>query len=89
MVASRSPAVAQVVEGQLQFEGVCLSLQKNIKILGVTIDHQLRFQQHIEAVARQASRRVSALRRVAGNLDSRGILTLYKSQIRLVWNMVP
>ena len=33
-------------------------------------------------MAHQTSQRVSALRRVAGNLDSRGILTLYKAQIR-------
>ena len=32
--------------------------------------------------SRSTSQRVSALRKVAGNLDSRGILTLYKAQIR-------
>ena len=82
MVISRSPAAPQAVEGQLRFEGVRLPLQENIKILGVTIDRELRYDQHITSVARQTSQRVSALRRVAGSLDSRGILTLYKAQIR-------
>ena len=82
MVISRSPAAPQAVEGQLRFGDVRLPLQDNIKILGVTIDQELRFDQHIKSVARQTSQRVSALRRVAGSLDSRGILTLYKAQIR-------
>ena len=46
------------------------------------MDRELRFDQHIKSVARQTSQRVTALRQVAGSLDSRGILTLYKAQIR-------
>ena len=69
-----------------------MSLQNNIKVLGVTIDRELRFDQHITTVARQISQCMSALRRMAGSLDSRGIMTLYGAQIRpcmeygaLVW----
>ncbi|XP_050714130.1 uncharacterized protein LOC126997114 [Eriocheir sinensis] len=82
MVVSRSPAATQGVEGQLRFGDVQLPLQDNIKVLGITIDRELRYDQHIATVARQTSQRVSALRRVAGSLDPRGILTLYKAQIR-------
>ncbi|XP_050714148.1 uncharacterized protein LOC126997138 [Eriocheir sinensis] len=82
MVVSRSPAATQGVEGQLRFGDVQLPLQDNIKVLGITIDQELRYDQHIATVARQTSQRVSALRRVAGSLDPRGILTLYKAQIR-------
>ena len=46
------------------------------------MDHELRYKTHITSAASQISQRVSALRRVAGSLDSRGILTLYKAQIR-------
>ena len=70
------------MEGQLRFEGVRLPLQNNIKILGITIDRELRFDQHITTAARQISQHVSALRRMAGSLDSRGIMTLYRAQIR-------
>ncbi|MPC71367.1 hypothetical protein E2C01_065644 [Portunus trituberculatus] len=83
MVVSRYPAASQTVEGQLRFEGERLSLQENIRILGVTIDHELRYDTYITSVARQTSQRVSSLRRVAGCLDPRAILTLYKAQIRL------
>ena len=82
MVISRSPAAPQAVEGQLRFEGVRLPLEDKIKILGVAFDQELRFKQHITSVARQTSQRVSALRRIASSLDSQGILTLYKAQIR-------
>ncbi|XP_050691049.1 uncharacterized protein LOC126982766 [Eriocheir sinensis] len=82
MVVSRSPPATQGVDGQLRFGDVQLPLQDNIKVLGITIDRELRYDQHIATVARQTSQRVSALRRVAGSLDPRGILTLYKAQIR-------
>ena len=82
MVVSRSPAATQALKGQLQFGGVQLPLQDNVKILGVAIDRELRYDQHLASVASQTSQRVSALRRVASNLDPQGILTLYKAQIR-------
>ncbi|XP_063854385.1 uncharacterized protein LOC135096635 [Scylla paramamosain] len=46
------------------------------------VDSGLRFDHHIAVVARQTSLRVSALRRMANTLDPRGILTLYRAQIR-------
>ncbi|XP_050687365.1 uncharacterized protein LOC126980953 isoform X2 [Eriocheir sinensis] len=82
MVISRSPDASRAVSGQLRLGGKSLPLQDHIKVLGVTVDQSLRFDLHIRAVARQASLRVSALRRVAGSLDPRGILTLFKAQIR-------
>ncbi|MPC94963.1 hypothetical protein E2C01_090155 [Portunus trituberculatus] len=56
-------------------EDVRLSHQDNIKILGVTIDQQLRFDQHMAFVPRQTSQRVYPP-------HSRGILTLHKIEIR-------
>ncbi|MPD05272.1 hypothetical protein E2C01_101005 [Portunus trituberculatus] len=82
MVISRSPAASLAVSGRLCLGGQILPLQESIKLLGVTVDCGLRFDRHVAAVAHQASLRVSALRRMAGSLDSRGILTLYKAQIR-------
>ena len=69
VVVSRSPAPSQAVEGHLQFEGFRLPPQDTIKVLGVTIDRELRYDQYITSVVRQSSQRVSALRRVAGSLD--------------------
>ncbi|KAG0724119.1 hypothetical protein GWK47_041300 [Chionoecetes opilio] len=46
------------------------------------MDKQLRFDGHIKHIARKASHRVSALRRVASFLDRGRKLLLYKAQIR-------
>ena len=82
MVISRSPAATQAVLGHLQFGDTILALQKHVKILGVDVDQELRFNLHLKKVAHLASRRVTALRRVAKFLDARGVLLLYKAQIR-------
>ena len=82
MVVSRSPAAGPAVEGRLRFGGVPLPLQKAVKVLGVEVDRELRFDGHIKHIANKASHRVSALRRVASFLDRGGKLLLYKAQIR-------
>ncbi|KAG0715054.1 putative RNA-directed DNA polymerase from transposon X-element [Chionoecetes opilio] len=84
MVVSRSPAAGPAVEGRLRFGGVPLPLQEAVKVLGVEVDRELRFDGHIKHIAKMASHRVSALRRVASFLDRGGklLLLLYKVQIR-------
>ncbi|KAG0730469.1 hypothetical protein GWK47_028209 [Chionoecetes opilio] len=82
MVVSRSPVAGPAVEGRLRFGGVPLPLQEAVKVLGVEVDRELRFDGHMKHIAKKASHRVSALRRVASFLDSGGKLLLYKAQIR-------
>ncbi|KAG0722636.1 hypothetical protein GWK47_044120 [Chionoecetes opilio] len=82
MVVSRSPAAGPAVERRLRFGGVPLPLQEAAKVLGVEVDRELRFDGHIKHIAKKASHRVSALRRVASFLDRGGKLLLYKAQIR-------
>ncbi|KAG0724252.1 Down syndrome cell adhesion molecule-like protein Dscam2 [Chionoecetes opilio] len=53
-----------------------------VKVLGVEVDRELRFDGHIKHIAKKASHRVSVLRRVASFLDRGGKLLLYKAQIR-------
>ncbi|MPC82752.1 hypothetical protein E2C01_077434 [Portunus trituberculatus] len=81
MIISRSPAVSPAVSGRLCFRGQALPLQEHIKALGVTVDCGLRFDRHVAAVAHHASLLVSGLCRMAGCLDSRGILTLYYTRL--------
>ena len=82
IVIFRSPAASPAVSERMCLGSKILPLQENIKVLGATMDRGLRFDRHVTAVAQRASLRVSALRRMAGSLDSRGILTLYEAQIR-------
>ncbi|KAG0718776.1 hypothetical protein GWK47_007489 [Chionoecetes opilio] len=81
MVVSRSPAAGPAVEGRLRFGGIPLPLQEAVKVLGVEVDRELRFDGHIKHIARNASQRVSALRRVASFLDKGGKLLLYKAHL--------
>ncbi|KAG0712711.1 RNA-directed DNA polymerase from mobile element jockey [Chionoecetes opilio] len=53
--------------------------QEAVKVLGVEVDRELRFDGHIKHIAKKASYRVSALRRVASFLDRGGKLLLYKA----------
>ncbi|KAG0722510.1 hypothetical protein GWK47_044366 [Chionoecetes opilio] len=82
MVVSRSPAAGPAVEGRLRFGGVPLPLQEAVKVLGVEVDRELRFDGHIKHIAKKASHRVSALRRESSSSDRGGKLLLYKAQIR-------
>ncbi|KAG0723422.1 Transposon TX1 uncharacterized protein [Chionoecetes opilio] len=82
MVVSQSPAAGPAVEGRLRFGGVPLPLQEAVKVLGVEVDRELKFDGHIKHIAKKASRRVSALRRVVSFLDRGGKLLLYKAHIR-------
>ncbi|MPD04717.1 hypothetical protein E2C01_100422 [Portunus trituberculatus] len=71
---SHTPFAAScTVERQLWFEGVQLPLQDHIKILGVTVDRELR----CKSVAHQISLCVSALLTMAGSLD----LTWYSNPL--------
>ncbi|KAG0729402.1 hypothetical protein GWK47_030396 [Chionoecetes opilio] len=82
MVVSRSPLPGLQWKGGCGFGGVPLPLQEAVKVLGVEVDRELRFDGHIKHIAKKASHRVSALRRVARFLDRGGKLLLYKAQIR-------
>ena len=82
MVISRSPAASNTMANKVSMDGVHLPLLGHISILGVEIDNVLSFDKHIKKICQTASYKISALRRIANLLDSRGIMTLYKAQIR-------
>ena len=72
MVISRSPATKLAAEGKLCFNGVPLPLQETVKILGMEMVQELRFDGHIKHIAQKASHRITVLRRVASFLDKVG-----------------
>lgn len=82
MVVSRSPAAMAAMAGKLSFGAAALPLQDDVKILGVEVDRGLRFDSHVKSIAKKASHRISALRRIASFLDRKGRLLLYKAQVR-------
>lgn len=76
MGTSQSPDIFRVVSRQLHFGCKNLPLQDHIKVLGISVDHSLRFD-HVRIVARQASSlslayslKSRAIPRSMGNLHS-------------------
>ena len=69
-------------------EIICFNLGDNIvkceasvKLLGVTIDFKLDFDEHISNVCKKASRQLNVLKRIGGNLCKLGKLNVYYSFI--------
>ena len=81
-IISRSPAATAAMEGQLKMGDATIPLQNHVSILGVDFDEGLRFDRHINRVCRVASLKVTALRRMASFLDAKGLMLLYKAQVR-------
>ncbi|MPC25738.1 hypothetical protein E2C01_018860 [Portunus trituberculatus] len=81
MGVSRPPAAMAAMAGMLSFGTAVLPLQEDVKILGVEVDRGLRFDNHVKTIAKKASHRISALRRVVSFLDRMERLLLYKAQI--------
>ena len=82
MVISRSPNDSQMIQGRLSFNGGTLNIDDHIDILGVEFDSKLTFSRHVNNLARKASSKISALRRMKQLLDKKGLCMLYKSQVR-------
>ncbi|KAG0729536.1 hypothetical protein GWK47_030107 [Chionoecetes opilio] len=84
MVISRSREDRRLLEGKLKFGDDTLAIKNSINILGVEVDSRLRFDRHLETVARRASLRVTLLCRAVHLLDADGLMRLYKAKVRPV-----
>ncbi|MPC21508.1 hypothetical protein E2C01_014498 [Portunus trituberculatus] len=84
MVVSCSPATMAAMAGKLSFGAAALPLQEDVKILGVEVDRGLGFDSHVKTIAKKASHRISALRRVASFLDRRRLDSIQCHALRLV-----
>ena len=73
---------SQMIQGRLSFNGGTLNIDDHIDILGVEFDSKLTFSRHVNNLARKASSKISALRRMKQLLDKKGLCMLYKSQVR-------
>ncbi|KAG0719251.1 hypothetical protein GWK47_007326 [Chionoecetes opilio] len=89
MVISRSREDPRLLEGKLKFGDDTRAIKNSINIPGVEVDSKLRFDRHLETVARRASLRVTLLRRVRHLLDADGLMRLYKAQVRPVMEYSP
>ena len=78
MLLSPSPVDKQVLE---LCDGTTLISEAAVTVLGVTIDDNLSFNEHISVCCTKAARQLNALARIAKYLDVRSRRTIYNSFI--------
>ncbi len=65
----------------VNIDNTVLSPSSNIKILGVTIDERLAFNEHINIICSNAARQLNAIKRLQCNLDRESKLAIDRSYI--------
>ncbi len=66
-----------------------LSPSSKIKIIGVTIDKRLTFNEHINIICSNAAIQLNAIKRTQCNLDKESKLAIYRSFILSNFNYGP
>jgi hypothetical protein len=61
--------------------GIDISCEDEVKLLGVAIDFKLNFNTHISNICKTAARQLNVLRRIGKHLNRFGKLTIYYSFI--------
>ena len=73
----------------LEIIDTTIPLMDKVKLLGVTIDSQLKFDNHIKALCQIANRKVSAFSRVAPYLNQKKGKILYNTFVMSKFNYCP
>ena len=73
----------------LNGNGNNIKTEDEVKLLGVTIDYELKFNSHITNICRKAFRQLNALKRMGKYLNRLGKLTIYHSFILSNFNYCP
>ena len=74
---------------RLNIEGVKISATKNVKILGIEIDNQLRFNKHVKTLCDKTNRKISAFRRLNMYLSKEQAMKLCSTVIISSVNYCP
>ena len=77
--------------GDIKFnlDGNEIKCEEEVKLLGVTIDYQLKFDRHISEICKKASRQLNVLKRIGKHLTKLGRLTIYYSFVMSNFNYCP
>ncbi len=73
----------------VNIDNTVLSPSSNIKVLGVTIDERLTFNEHINILCSNAARQLNAIKCLQYNLDKESKLAIYRSYILSNFNYCP
>jgi len=73
----------------LEFENFTLSNVLEEKILGITIDHQLKFDSHIKCICKKANQKLSALSRISCYMNEKQRKLIINSFVKSQFNYCP
>jgi hypothetical protein len=62
---------------KFKLEGIEIECETEVKLLGVTIDFKLNFNEHISNICKKASRQLNVFKRIGKHLTKLGKLTIY------------
>ena len=79
------------VDGTEEFNSLSYKLNnsKEEKMLGIVIDRNLKFENHIDSICRKASQKLSALNRISPYLDINKRKIIYNSMIKSQFSYCP
>ena len=73
----------------IDINGIVVQMTDSVKLLGVTIDSMLNFNQHVQSICKKASKKVRAFSRIAPNLEYEKNVMLYNSFVLSNFNYCP
>ena len=73
----------------IDINGIVVQMTDSVKLLGVTIDSMLNFNQHVQSICKKASKKVRAFSRIAPNLEYEKNVMLYTSFVLSNFNYCP
>ena len=76
-------------ESKIQISGSNIKESKNVKLLGVTLDYQIRLEEHIKVFCKDAGKKVNTLARIASYMDKSKQILLMKTFILTYFNYCP
>ena len=79
----------QASEFSVSVQGKEIEFSKSITALGICIDENLTFDEHVNDICTKASRQISALQRLTGFIDMSGRKAIYNSFIVSNFNYCP
>ena len=78
-----------VIDANLSINDVNVESTDSIKVLGVTLDAKLNFNEHIKNLCNRASHQINALKRISRYLDIDGRLRIYQAFIKSNFTYCP
>ena len=74
---------------KMYIDSQIISPDKTLKMLGVTLDDKLNFNEHVRNICKTASRQINALKRISKFLNEQCRMNVYKSFINANFNYCP